>query len=132
MKDEEYMKTAQEVAEQLAQEIVLMSRQERYASAVQFEDVVLNLLTAYADERVKEAVEEKDRQTRISEVLIQENKEAWSKARAEALEEAAKVAEAPFSPESKNENGKCYECDCHGECPQDYISAKIRALKNRP
>ena len=55
---------------------------------------------------------------------LQRAKDAMAVIVREAVEQererCAKVAETPISGE------KCYECDCHGECPQDYIAAKIR------
>lgn len=50
-------------------------------------------------------------------------------ARASALEEAAKVAESPIVNFEGCKSELCYECDCHGECPQTYIAFKIRTLK---
>lgn len=46
----------------------------------------------------------------------------------QAIEDAAKVAELPIVNFSGREMEACYECDCHGECPQEWYPKKIRAL----
>lgn len=75
--------------------------------------------------QIREAVEEEHERIIAAGCIVAKN--VYAKARAEAYEEAAKIAEVPISPESKYHPGECYECDCHGECPQTYIATKIRA-----
>lgn len=53
---------------------------------------------------------------------------AFISGRASMQEEAAKVAEAPMSYDPNRHSNVCYFCDCHGECPQEYIPKQIRAI----
>jgi hypothetical protein len=122
------MKTAEEVAEELAKKIKsllnfeVISRQDsENVSAVVQE--ISQALTAYADlERVKEAFDDGYR------TGYGDRHTAVEKIRAEALEEAAKCCEKPDCQRGE----KCYECDGCGEVPNDYFAAKIRALKEKP
>lgn len=47
--------------------------------------------------------------------------------KAQAYEDAAKVVETPIENGLPGEPCDCYDCDCHGECPQRYYADKIRA-----
>lgn len=46
----------------------------------------------------------------------------------DAFEEAAKIAETPYTRDETEyfEEGPCYPCDCHDVCPQKLIPKKIR------
>lgn len=50
------------------------------------------------------------------------------KAYRQGIEDAAKVAESPIINYAGKEPTFCYECDCHGEIPQEWYPKKIRAL----
>lgn len=86
-------------------------------------NIVVNLVAA----EIRQAVEEAISGPSFKELIERGLPKIKAAAKAEAYEDAAKIAETPISPDSKYYPGECYECDCHGECPQTYIATKIRA-----
>jgi hypothetical protein len=63
-------------------------------------------------------------------LIEQELRQVAQEARREAIEEAAAVATRKLEP-NNGDDGFCYECDCHGECPQKIIPKNICALLNQ-
>lgn len=75
----------------------------------------------FAKELVKECVPINDKI--ISKSWLEDTiRLALLSVRREALLEAAKIVESPIYKD------KCYACDCHGECPQEYYPPSLRAL----
>lgn len=79
-----------------------------------------SLISAALDEAVDDA------QIKWERYLIKAVGETAEKVRKQTYEDAAKIAESPIMNYEGRKPEKCYECDCHGEHPQDYIAKQIR------
>lgn len=115
------MKTAKE----MAKKILFVSQRENRAGRLEniesFVTLIEPLLTAFAEERVREEKKSYFDKFTLAETITDQIKKACT----EALEEAAKVAEAEIEAWDKVENfERVQQCQIIAEC--------IRALKDKP
>lgn len=107
------MKTAEEVAEELS---ICPCEHQDCAQQCAYEKELAQALTAYAEERVKEAVDISTKNACI--------------VRAEAFEEAAKMAENTWDYIPQETWNEGFEPDY--ELTQKTAAERIRALKTKP